>query len=119
MFRPLSTTGLIAFLLAVGVVQPEASAQEKSAPPSSPRELLDRYCVTCHNQKLKTANLLLDKLDVNNVSVAAPEWEKVIRKLRAGLMPPAGLPRPDSAGYESLAGYLETALDRAAAAKPN
>src|SRR5712691_10366520 len=110
----------IVLLLSTGAAQPQAVSQRPSNPPaSSTRELLDRYCVTCHNEKLKTANLLLDKMNVGNVSDAAPSWEKVVRKLRAGLMPPAGLPRPDSAGYESLAGYIETALDRAALAKPN
>src|SRR5712691_282749 len=110
----------IVLLLSTGAAQPQAVSQRPSNPPaSSTRELLDRYCVTCHNEKLKTANLLLDKMNVGNVSEAEPSWEKVVRKLRAGLMPPAGLPRPDSAGYESLAGYLETALDRAALAKPN
>ncbi len=110
----------IVLLLSTGAAQPQAVSQKPSNPPaSSTRELLDRYCVTCHNEKLKTANLLLDKMNVGNVSEAEPSWEKVVRKLRAGLMPPAGLPRPDSAAYESLAGYLETALDRAALAKPN
>ena len=76
-------------------------------------------CVTCHNEKLKTADLLLDKMDVEKVPEGAPVWEKVIRKLRTGAMPPAGMPRPEPATYDSFATYLETELDRAAAAKPN
>src|SRR6266849_2617160 len=83
------------------------------------RALLNRYCVACHNEKLKTAGLTLDKMDVEKVPENAEVWEKVIRKLRTGAMPPAGLPRPDKAGYDSFATYLETALDRTAAAKPN
>jgi len=83
------------------------------------RAVLNRYCVTCHNEKLKTAGLLLDKMDVAKIPESAEVWEKVIRKLRTSAMPPAGMPRPDKAGYDSFATYLETALDRAAAAKPN
>ena len=90
------------------------------APVSSPqRALLNRYCVTCHNEKLRTAELTLDKLDVENPASQSAVWEKVVRKLRTGQMPPAGLPRPDQAGYDSLASYLEKKLDAAAAANPN
>src|SRR6266849_7964679 len=83
------------------------------------RAVLNRYCVTCHNEKLKTAGLMLDTMDVEKVPASAEVWEKVIRKLRTSAMPPAGMPRPDKAAYDSLATYLETALDRAAAAKLN
>ena len=86
---------------------------------SPQRVLLNRYCVTCHNERLKTAGLMLDRADVENVPAGAEIWEKVIRKLRTYAMPPAGMPRPDKATYESFATYLETALDRAADAKPN
>jgi len=85
---------------------------------SPQRALLDKYCVTCHNQKLKTANLMLDKLDPARVGSDPEAWEKVVRKLRAGMMPPQGLPRPDPAAYEALTVALENELDRAAAAKP-
>ena len=101
---------------------PAASPQSPAPGPgaaSELRALLTRYCVTCHNERLKTADLMLDKLDVENVPAGAAVWEKVIRKLRTGAMPPVGMPRPDRAGYDSLATYLETELDRAAAAKPN
>jgi hypothetical protein len=85
----------------------------------APRALLDQYCVTCHNQKLKTAGLLLDKADPTNVSLDPETWEKVVRKVRAGAMPPQGLPRPDQTTLERFAASLETSLDQAAAAKPN
>jgi len=104
------------------VCLPAAGQQASSTSPSagsSQRTLLNRYCVTCHNEKLKTAGLMLDKMDVENVSDGAETWEKVVRKLRTGAMPPVGLPRPDQAAYDSLATYLETALDSAALAKPN
>jgi mono/diheme cytochrome c family protein len=92
-----------------------ASAQQAA----TPRALLDQYCVTCHNQKTKTAGLMLDKLDVDHVAPNAETWEKVVRKLRVGAMPPQGLPRPDRATMVSLAASIETSLDRAAAAAPN
>jgi cytochrome c551/c552 len=84
-----------------------------------PQALLNQYCVTCHNAKLKTGGLELDKLDLHRVDANAETWEKVARKLRAGMMPPAGAPRPDRHALDSLAGAVEQALDRAAAANPN
>src|SRR3990172_4159506 len=90
----------------------QAAKQEPSSPIPSPassnRALLNRYCVTCHNEKLKTAGLMLDKMDVEKVSESAEKWEKVIRKLRASAMPPVGMPRPEKAAYDSFATYLET-----------
>jgi mono/diheme cytochrome c family protein len=106
----------------VGACYLQAAQQEpaSAAPPASPqRALLNRYCIVCHNEKLRTAELLLDKAEVENPAASPETWEKVVRKLRARAMPPVGMPRPDSAGYDSLATYLETALDRAVAAKPN
>jgi cytochrome c551/c552 len=89
-----------------------AAAQEQ-------RAVFNQYCVTCHNEKLKTAGLMLDRFDVAKIDGNAAVWEKVLQKLRAGSMPPAGLARPDKATYDSLASYLQTELDRAAAAKPD
>jgi mono/diheme cytochrome c family protein len=91
------------------------------APPNgaSPRAVIDKYCVTCHNEKLKTAGLMLDKLDVEHVADGAEVWEKVVRKLRTHEMPPPGRPRPDQATYATMSSTLETALDAAAEAKPN
>ena len=83
------------------------------------RALLDQYCVTCHNQKLKTAGLMLNQADLARVGDHAELWEKVIRKLRAGMMPPLGLPRPEPAAIEEAAAYLENEIDRVAAAKPH
>jgi mono/diheme cytochrome c family protein len=83
------------------------------------RALLDKYCVTCHNDRAKTAGLSLAKMDLANVEEGAEVWEKVIRKLRTGAMPPAGAPRPQNTSASALATYLETSLDSAAAAKPN
>ena len=89
------------------------------SPASRQRALLNQYCVTCHNQRLKTGGLALDTLDVSDVSARPEVWEKVVRKLRGGVMPPVGLPRPDAPSYDGLIGWLEDGLDRAAAARPN
>jgi hypothetical protein len=90
-----------------------------SQSPAAHRSLVGRYCITCHNQKLKTGGLMLDAADLGSVASRPDIWEKVVRKLRAGLMPPAGLPRPDAASVDGLATWLESELDRAAAASPD
>ena len=89
-----------------------------AAPALPYRETLDRYCVTCHNQRLKTAGLTLDTMDLTQVPAQPEVWEKVVRKLRAGLMPPPGAPRPDPETYHGLTAWLEGQLDHAALAKP-
>ena len=90
-----------------------------SAAPSPHRATLDRYCVTCHNARTKTGGLSLEGLDVARVESDSDTWERVVRKLRGRMMPPAGLPRPDDATYDALVAHLETSLDRAAAPHPN
>nr|AAY89278.1 hypothetical protein [uncultured bacterium BAC10-10] len=75
------------------------------------RALLDQYCVVCHNQKLKTANLLLDQLDLTHFADRPDLGEKIVRKLRAGMMPPTGMPRPDFAKREALITWMEQQLD--------
>jgi mono/diheme cytochrome c family protein len=93
------------------------SAANANAAPQ--RVLLDKYCVTCHSDKLRTGGLSLQSMDVNQVPEGAETWEKVIRKLRVGAMPPQGMPRPDKAAIDGLAGYLEQSLDKAYGANPN
>src|SRR6516225_6864889 len=91
-----------------------------SAEPATPyRALLDQYCVACHNERAKTAGLTLDRMDVDHPDVSAETWEKVIRKLRGGMMPPQGRPRPSNDDVGKLISYLETSIDRVAANKPN
>ena len=95
-----------------------ASSQTQPPPPaaaSPQRALLDRYCVTCHNERLRTGGLALDTLDVAHVGEAPEVWEKVVQKLRGGMMPPAGRRRPDPEAYEGFRSWLETSLDAAAA----
>jgi len=88
-------------------------------PASESRIFFEKYCFACHNQKLRTAGLALDNLDVTNPSANSKIWEQVIGKLRAGSMPPPGSPRPDAATYRSVASSLESEIDRAWAANPN
>ena len=83
------------------------------------RAFLDGYCVTCHNERRLTAGLALDKVDPANVRVDQEMWEKVVRKLGSGAMPPAGARRPAAADSQAFLANLVTALDRAAAANPN
>src|SRR6266487_1024772 len=99
--------------------QPQpASAVQPQVPPQ--RALLDRYCVTCHSQRAKAAGqeparkLTLDDLDLEHVGEHAEAWERVVRKLRAGMMPPAGARRPDKATYAGFITWLENELDRGA-----
>src|SRR6266850_2699781 len=84
-----------------------------------PRAVIEKYCVTCHNERLKTAGLMLDKADIDHAGANAEVWEKVLRKLGTGEMPPPGRPRPDPATYAALNAFLEKALDDSALAHPN
>jgi hypothetical protein len=88
-------------------------------PAATQRALLDQYCVTCHNDRTRTANLSLQNLDLTTAGNNPQLWEKVVRKLRAGVMPPPGVRRPDFQAYTALTEWLETEIDRKAAAKPN
>jgi len=83
-----------------------------------PSAVVSRYCVTCHNDKLKTGGLVLNPGDLDRVPETAETWEKVVRKLRAGAMPPAGVPKPDPATANGFRSYLENELDRAAVEHP-
>jgi len=90
------------------------------APTATPaRALVTQYCVSCHNQKLKTANIMLDDADADHVSNSAETWEKVIVKLRSRSMPPPGIRRPDNATYDAVAEWLESELDKSAAVHVN
>ena len=100
------------------IVQP-ASAQSPPKTAAAERAVLDQYCVPCHNDKAKVDNFSLQKEDLNAVADHPEVWERVIRKLRAGMMPPPGMPRPPLAKYEELRDFLEAQIDRKAAAHPN
>jgi len=102
-----------------GAQQPSGS--NSSLPPaSSQRAFVDTYCVTCHNDRLRTGELSLEKVELQNIAEGSETWEKVIRKLRTGAMPPQGAPRrPDPAAADNFVSFLEASIDRAAMAKPN
>jgi len=109
---------LVALVTSTLSAAPQQAA--KQAPPGgNPRALVDRYCVGCHNQRLKTAKLELDRLDLTHPEKDALTWERAIRKLRGGMMPPPGAAKPTAAEVNSLATYLEDTLDKAGAANPN
>jgi mono/diheme cytochrome c family protein len=95
------------------------SAQTPSTTPQNPRTFLDTYCVTCHNQKLHTAGLALDTVDLTHPAASAEILEKVIGKLRAGSMPPPKMPRADAATYNLIATALENQIDQATLSHPN
>src|SRR5277367_961320 len=96
-----------------------AAAPAAPAAMAAHRAMLDHYCVTCHNQKAKTANITFDTMDLAHVGKDAAVWERAVRKLRGGMMPPPGMPRPDPATVNSFVNFLEASLDRAALASPN
>src|SRR5688572_14310889 len=108
-----------AILSANGVQSLPAPAPVAVNASINPRAIVDRYCVTCHNQRTKTSDLALDGVDITTPSANGEIWENVVRRLRTRSMPPQGMPRPDDATYEALATYLEKDLDKSAAAKPN
>jgi hypothetical protein len=96
-----------------------ARAGEDTSPAAAKNALVNQYCVGCHSQKLKTAGLWLEGRDLNKVDKDAEVWEKVLRKLEAKEMPPAGMPHPSAAAQKQFTDWLESELDRAAAANPN
>jgi hypothetical protein len=96
-------------------IQASAGVPRDTAPQ---RALLDTYCVTCHNDRVKTANLSLQNTDLTRIADHAEMWEKVVRKMRAGVMPPPDMPRPSQTEYEGLRGWLEGEIDRVAAMRP-
>ncbi len=115
--------GSLVLVTVVAWGQASASQKQTAIPAGSSatalRSQLDQYCVSCHNQTAKIGGLALDKLDVSRIGENTQIWEKVVRKLRAGMMPPAGMKRPDPAAYEAMTVNLESEIDRAAAAKPS
>jgi hypothetical protein len=104
---------------AVAVGPGQSSAQPADGAVSADQALLNRYCTTCHGTRMKAGNLVLAGLDVAAVQDNPELWEKVVRKLRNGLMPPAGSPRPDEPTYQRFLAKLQSDLDAAAARTPN
>ena len=118
--------GLIAFVAVGASVIAQRPPAQQPAPASdvayfagvSQKALLDQYCVTCHNERLQTGGLALDTVR-GRVGEDAETWEKVVRKVRAGLMPPAGAKRPERGSLDAFAKSIEEAIDHFAASNPN
>ena len=114
--RSLVVAGVVAVLLVVGGHSPVVARPLQPQSSSAERARLDQYCVGCHNDTAPTAGLSLEGPDLNSVASDPETWERVVRRLRAGMMPPPGAPRPDSFTYNGLVTWLERELDRNAVA---
>ena len=110
-------------LLAVGVAIFFGSSQWRPAQAvgavDAHEAMIQEYCIGCHNQKAKTADISLEGLDYQNVAKNGDTWEKVLRKVRTGQMPPVKVPHPEAKDVTSFVTWLEGELDKAAAAHPN
>jgi hypothetical protein len=110
-------------VLAIGLTWSRAPLAAPQAPtastPPAPAVTFTQYCIGCHNDRLKTAGLVIDPAEAARAGANPALWEKVVRKLRSGTMPPAGTRRPDQAAYDTTAAALEASLDAAAAAHAN
>ena len=124
-FPAVSRTAAVTLLAALTATLSLSAAQGTRSHPqgvglaADDQALVKRYCVSCHNDRLKTANLTLESAIVEPIGSAPAVWEKVVRKLRSGAMPPAGRPRPEQAVKDTFASRLEVALDENAAVSPN
>src|SRR4030095_12502966 len=115
-----SVAALWMAMVAGGASQaPQQPGAAGVASPAPTADVVKQYCLGCHNQRVKAGGLTLDAIDWSRPAVHAEVLEKVVLKLRGGLMPPAGAPRPSSEARGALVSYLETSLDAAAAAMPN
>jgi hypothetical protein len=106
-------------LLAVALVWGAARLSARGDRAADPRAVLDRYCVDCHNSSEWAGGVAFDRLSLDAVHDGADEWERAVRKVRTGFMPPAGEPRPPRPELDRFAAAIEARLDRAAAAAPN
>ena len=107
--------GLVGSVVATGAIGGQGGDPSATAY----RATLDQYCVGCHNSRTKSGGVAFDAMDLANVPRDVAVWEKVVRKLNTRTMPPQGARRPDEASYHAFAAWLETSIDRAAAAAPN
>jgi mono/diheme cytochrome c family protein len=123
--RAVVILSVAAWTAAVSASVPRAEAQRDTpaATPADLQQVINTYCSGCHNDRSRStataSGVVLDRVDLSRVTEHTAMWETVIRKLRAGAMPPAGAPRPDAATHDALVTFLEDTLDRAAASAPN
>jgi mono/diheme cytochrome c family protein len=114
----LTPTALALLTTGTAVAQaPGEAAHEFSA--ETAKGFVTQYCAACHNQYAKIADVVLDTRDFENIPADAAIWERVVRKLQAGAMPPQGMPRPERDTYDRMISYLTTSLDAAVLADPN
>src|ERR1041384_5979618 len=106
----------ISVLAAFATVALVPSVDARAAVDPQTKSAIEEYCVTCHNARLKTGGLVLDVASLERVAADSATWEKVIRKLRLGVMPPLGSRRPDAARYDRMISSLEGGLGAAAVA---
>src|SRR5688572_14272958 len=115
-------SAFIAFMVTAASVTGDSQTPASSSPAASATgsssALLTQYCVTCHNARAKAGGLALDPAELTQIDRHAETWEKVIRKLQTGMMPPSGAPRPARAAIETFVASLQTQIDRAASVKP-
>src|SRR5262249_50069141 len=107
------------FCFTDGSPHAQSGQSSTSLPSTDGRQLVNRYCITCHNERMKTGNLVLEHVDFEHVGGNADVLEKVVLQLRTGQMPPPGAPRPEKAATDAFTASLEPALDTAATAAPN
>jgi mono/diheme cytochrome c family protein len=119
MMDVLRKRGPAACLLAGGLIVGNAAAAKAQTATRDYGAVVNKYCVTCHNERAKTAGLMLDKANVADPAATSDIWEKAIRKMRVGMMPPQSAPHPDAETQAALITYLVTSLDRSVAAHPN
>ena len=125
-FRGALRVGLAGLALTLLLpVQVKLSAQQSNAASAGPsstssqRQFIDRYCASCHNERLKTGGLSLAEVDLSRLGAQPELWEKVVRKLHTGVMPPPNMPQPSEADRLAMLTWLDTSLDAASAARPN
>ena len=113
--RVLPFAALWVAAFAVVSAQSGAPAPSRSAAPLPPADpgFIKQYCLTCHNERAKVGGLVLDPAGLDHVGTDAEQWEKVVRKIKTGMMPPSGMPRPDRSTLDGFATALEARLDRA------
>jgi Protein of unknown function (DUF1592)/Protein of unknown function (DUF1588)/Protein of unknown function (DUF1587)/Protein of unknown function (DUF1585)/Protein of unknown function (DUF1595)/Cytochrome C oxidase, cbb3-type, subunit III len=119
--RSIRTIGGISGIVLCLATAPSLASQQTPPPAQAVDHaaIISKYCVSCHNGRTKVGGLALDAMDYDNLPAGAAVWEKSVKKLRVGMMPPQGAPQPDTATRMELVTWLTTTLDRAAAAKPN
>lgn len=116
------TAGIVAVGAGLALWGVGAFAFQPAAPPANAKttsDLVNKYCVSCHNARVKTAGLILDTADAAHPEKSAAVWEKVIVKLHSRAMPPPNMPRPDGPAYDAAAKWLEQEIDKDAAAQVN